>query len=275
MKEKHPKIRERIEHNEFSGFAKKRLLITAEHALTKTIRVDDGRIFIGDRNTGILARITAFGTSSAYAIPRFNRYYADASRNPSLLGKGVPYRAKVKVLKGGKIRWETKIINTHISVKYAGSLAEYHRTIEALNPRAILSIHGKSSPSAKKKFHMLLGAGPDYEYMGGKRNAFRFRRRFREKIKEVLSKMQLDERGPLLGEDINSGLSRRLSGRRNFILKKFVAQHNESGRKRIGLQVELDDTGRKLGPNKNVAYEYQIALQVIADMLAQPGAAGE
>jgi len=275
-----PVIRKKVEFCVFEKYKKKRVLVTAEHAYVRLIHFpqfgENAKIVFGDRNTGWLARISAYNFGSAYIVPRFDRFNADACRNPKLLGKKIEYLAHV--IKGNV---DSAYVNIHNNINYMKNLLYYHELINDLKPRAILSIHG-FSPRKKKKYDILLGFGRKMNLIGGKENALKFKEEFEQKLEDYLNKIDL-EKYPSINKDIKVKLSKVFTGHGNYILRKFVTWRNkkideakepgfpEKRRKRIGLHAEFSSMGRKIGDgdhkHKMLSVEYQVASFLLAKML--------
>ena len=249
---------EKLEFCIFDNYKKNRLFISAEHAYTHGIPVKrfgkNARLLFGDIYTGWLARLAAFHTKSLYVIPQFPRIHADPTRDPKELGKGIRYLARIKG--GTQEKLYTKI---HKDKKYLPYLLHYHEFIQKMNPSVIVSVHGMSEEATKGKFDILLGFGKDREYIKGTKTALRFK-------KELISRLDkeiklLDGSYQTLDHRISIGLSKKLfTGSKNYILSKYATNPG-----RIGLHVEFSKVGRK----DNIVAEFQLAVQIIAEMMIE------
>jgi hypothetical protein len=264
-----PEIREKVEWCKFENYDSNPVIFTAEHAFTKVFQYkklgENARLVFGDTNTGWLARIAAFYLRSCYIIPRFQRIDADAARNPVLLSKGTEYRARV--LNGDRPFVRVVI---HKNKKYLPYLQYYHKIIENLEPKAILSIHGMDD-RPKSKYDILLGFGKNKRYILGTKNAFKFRKEFVKRLtKAIVASDLLEQGGGEFAEGIKVGVSKSLfTGESNYILNKFVGQFNERHEsKRIGVHVEFTRRGR-ISKKKIPCLEFQLAVQVLAQMLGE------
>ena len=245
-------------------FPGNRILFTAEHAQTVRIPLKDEtsskKVYagLGDKNTGVLAKIGAYYLRSAYMIPLFVRTDADASRPPEDLGRGL--RLFVKPRHGQQ---KTVAIQIHKKSDMLQHLNKYHSTIEALDPNVIVSIHGIS---VKRKFDLLFGFGEDYEFIGGKIQAFKFKNEFTNYLDQIFREIGIHHA-------LNIGVSTwRFTGSQNYVLTKHIAERNqrleEGKKKRIGLQVELNFRGRVSEDDENIpTIPYQIVVQALGDFV--------
>lgn len=254
-------VEDKIEYCVMEKFAGNRILFTAEHAIEKRIPLkrfgSDAYIKIGDKNTDILAKIACCSLRSAYIFPKFIRTKADASRDPNDLGKGLTlyqmvYGVKKKIFINFPI---------HNDTNYKKYLDSYNETIEKMNPRLIVSIHGMDK---RRKFDLSLGFGKNYQYISGLKNARRFKNSFVEFLKTTFGDLDLDF-------DLKVNISQLFRGEGNYVLRKHVIENNllkvnDSNNKgldkRVGLQVELNARGRvKRGILPTI--EYQVATQAL------------
>lgn len=254
-----PVIKDKIEYCVMEKFRSTRLLFTAEHAQTKKIEMPEfgkaAYIGIGDKNTGILAKLAAYYMHSAYVIPLFLRTEADASRPVNELGKGLTLLSKV-FYANRKIH-----VPIHTDVSYLPYLKRYHKIIEKLNPRALISIHGMN---VKRKFDILFGFGDGYKGIGNKKKAFEFKLKFIEYLDEIFR---------LLGLKNNLDIAVStwfLRGSRNEILTSHVIEYNRKSKeeKRFGVQVEFNWRGRAMEADRSIpTLPYQLAVQALGDFV--------
>ena len=233
------KIENSLEKCVFKGYKKSRVLFTAEHAVTRRLRTKSGIVFgVGDVNTGLLARLGAYHARGAYLIPRKSRIRVDLCRPGSQLGKGV--RLFAKILEGPGKR---EYISIHKDRKALGYFLNYHRIIEELAPHKIVSVHGMAKD---RKFDVMLGFGKRWNFIGGKRNAFKFRREFKERLESE-------------GIELKVAIAKNLfTGQTNYTLRRHVQEWNKAhpGEKRIGVHVEWNSKGRgKKGSCPSVDYQ--------------------
>jgi hypothetical protein len=259
-----PTVNDSVEYFVMEKFRGNRILFTAEHAQTKRIGLEGAGkkayIGIGDKNTEVLAKIGAYYLRSAYIVPRFIRTEADASRPPEDLGIGL--RLFVKPSYAGQ---KTMYIPIHSNKSFLVRLNEYHRTIEQLDPRAIISVHGISM---KREFDLLFGFGEDYETIGGKKEAFRFRHEFTEYLDSIFR-----ETG--IRANLKIAVSTwRFTGSQNHVLTKHIIEHNRTKskgdprKKRIGFQVEMNLRGRHTkGDDDLPTIPYQLTIQALGDFI--------
>jgi len=256
----HPKIKNKIEYKKFLGYERNKILITAEHAKTKKIlKPKYGKnafIGIGDKNTDKLARLAAFYIGGAYLIPKILRTEVDLSRPPKMLDKNM--KLFVKLFNADDA---TKIsVPIHRDKKQIGVIVFFHNLISRLNPKVILSYHGMH---IRNKPDIFLGFGPNRKYIGGTKNALKFRNFYKEKLEEILDKLGFD---PL---DIKIG-KKLFTGTQNFTLYKHVYEFNKKQTKekdkRVGIHVEFNLRGRiRKSTNELPKLRYQIAAQVLAE----------
>ncbi len=253
-----PILEDEIEYCILNHYNSNRILFTAEHANSKTFRMKKDKsivINVGDRNTDILAKIGSFHLLSAYIFPHFNRIDADAARDPRDLGKGLVLFTRVC---SNKSKIKVVYVPIHRNKQYYQKLIKYHSIIESLNPKAIISVHGIH---AQRKFDFLLGFGGDYACIGGKKNAFLFKRMFIQRLKDAFEEVGLKF-------DLKIGVSTwRWTGSKNYVLNKHVIQHNRKNKmKRIGVQIEMNYRGR-VSSNNFPSKEYQIGIQVLGETM--------
>jgi len=255
-----PIISDKIEYSVMEKFPINRVLFTAEHAMAKEIPMkkfgSKAYIGIGDRNTDILAKLAAYYLRSAYMFPLFLRTDADAARPPQELGKGS--RLFVKIFYSEK--QATSYIPNHLNQSYLPYLKKYHQLIEKLNPNILVSIHGMHM---KRKFDALFGFGEDYQAIGGKKEAFRFKNEFTSYLDKVF-------RGMDLKNNLNLGVSTwLLTGSKNYVLTKHVIGYNRKNKnKRMGMQVEFNRRGR-VGIERMPILPYQVFVQALGDFISK------
>jgi hypothetical protein len=258
-----PTMKNGIEYCIMEKFAGNRILFTAEHAQTKKVMLKDlgPRAYtgVGDRNTDVLAKLGAYYLRSAYLIPLFVRTDADASRPPEYLGKGLRLFVRAKNSKQKKV-----YIPIHNNPSKLPDLLEYHKTIETLKPRTIVSVHGLN---VKRDFDVLFGFGEDYKCIGGKKEAFKFKNEFINYLDRVFSDVGIRE-------NLKIAVSTwRFTGSLNHVLTKHVIEHNKyfgdnPKNKRIGMQVELNYRGRVSKDDKDIpTIPYQLLVQVLGDFV--------
>jgi len=255
-----PVVKDKQECCVMGKFRSNRILFTAEHAQTKKIELPEygKRAYagIGDTNTDILAKLGAYYTRSAYIIPLFLRTEADASRPVEDLGKGLTLFTKV-------FYTDKKIhLAIHTDTSFRPYLEKYHETIEKLNPKAIMSIHGMN---IKRKFDVLFGFGDDYKAIGDKKTALEFKLGFIEHLDRVFE---------LLGMRNNLEIAVStwfLAGSRNEILARHIINHNKQAKKedrRFGVQVEFNWRGRAMEADKSIpTLPYQLTVQALGDFI--------
>lgn len=257
-----PVVQDKIEYCIMEKFAANKILFTAEHAMRKKIEVNDGGkgyIYIGDINTDILAKLAAFYIHSAYIFPLFLRTQADAARPPEDIGKGL--RLFTRIFSKGSSK--TTYMPIHQDTTYLPYLMKYHELIKHLSPDVIVSIHGMS---VNRKFDVLFGFGENYEAIGGKKNAFRFKNEFESFVDGIFS---------LVGKKNNLKIAlstQLLTGSKNHVLTKHVIEYNRGlnggQHKRFGMQVEFNWKGRvKTGDKGRPTIPYQILVQALGDFV--------
>lgn len=252
-------VEDKIEWCVMEKFPGNRILFTAEHAATKKLPMgefgDRAYVGIGDKNTGILAKLGAYYLHSAYLTPLFLRTEADAARPIEDLGKGLRLFVKIFYAKQ-----KTTYVPIHAYPSMLPYLKRYHQLIEQLNPKAIVSVHGMH---VKRKFDVLFGFGEGYEAIGGKRQAFKFKNEFTDYLDKIFGLVGLSSR---LQIAVSTWL---LKGSRNYILTKHVIEHNKKhGKKRLGLQVEFNWRGRVMEGDRAVpTIPYQLVVQSLGDFV--------
>jgi len=255
-----PTITDDIEYCAMEKFSTNKILFTAEHAIADRVELKEfGRkayANVGDINTGILAKLATFNLRSAYLVPLFLRTEADASRPPEDLGKGLRLFTRVFHSK----TQTTTFIPIHNNQKFLPSLERYHKIIEQLNPSAIVSVHGMS---VKRKFDVLFGFGENYNSIGGKKQAFKFKNEFAVFLDRIFNELKLNS----LQIAVSTWL---LAGSRNYVLTKHVTEYNKKHeKKRIGMQVEFNWRGRVREDDPVPSLSYQIVVQALGDFVLQ------
>jgi len=240
-------------------YSRSRMLIVAEHA--QTARIESPKhgkkayIGIGDANTATLAKLAAWHSQSAYIIPTILRTELDLARPSD--AEGMKLRVLPFMADEGREEAESHVpISTNKSLMHIFEF--YHKTIESMNPRIMLSYHGMHS---HRQADVLLGFGPDRSYIGGGKNAFSFRRFFVKRLKD-----RLKERNVRI--DISVKVSKSLfTGSKNYTLYRHVKEHNEkNGDRRFGIHVEFNRHGRVMKEHPSLPkLRYQIAAQVLAE----------
>lgn len=254
----YPTVVDKIEYCTMEKFPANRILFTAEHAVSDKIELKEfGRnayTNVGDVNTGVLAKLAAFNLRSAYLLPLFLRTEADASRPPEDLGKGLRLFTRVSQSK----TQATTFVPIHNNARLLPSLEKYHKTIEQLDPNAIISIHGMN---VKRKFDVLFGFGEDYNLIGGKKQAFKFKNEFAIFLDEIFHNLKLNA----LQIAVSTWL---LTGSRNYVLSNHVMEYNKKHeKKRIGMQVEFNWRGRVREDDPIPSISYQIVVQTLGDFI--------
>jgi len=263
-----PRASNGIEYCVMERFAGNRILFTAEHAQTERIMMKGlgarEYVGVGDKNTDILAKLGAYYLRSAYLMPLFIRTEADASRPPEDLGKGL--RLFVTVKRGGRdVGRKTSYLQIHKNPSMLPKLENYHKTIEKLNPYTIISIHGLN---IKREFDLLFGFGENYECIGGRREAFRFKNEFTDYLDRMFRELSVRA-------NLKIGVSTwRFTGSQNYVLTKHVIEHNRAQaandpkKKRIGLQAELNLRGRVTKSDDEIpTIPYQLVAQALGDFV--------
>lgn len=266
-----PTTEDGIEYCIMERFAGNKILFTAEHAQTKSIEMKEfgpqAYAGLGDKNTDILAKLGAYYLRSAYIMPLFVRTDADAARPPEDLGKGLRLFVKLMYAKQ-----RTAFIPIHTNPSMLPKLNRYHELIDRLNPQVIISLHGLS---VKREFDLLFGFGSDYETIGGKKEAFRFRDEFTNYLDGLFRQLGVHA-------SLRIAVSTwRFTGSQNYVLTKHIIEHNklidnkrvtdkllETRKKRIGLQVEFNWRGRVSEADISVpTVPYQLVVQALGDFV--------
>jgi len=220
-----------VELVKFEGYEKNRVLIIAPHAGIKGVKVRvDGverEVHVGDENTHILAKVAAWNLGSAALISYVPRDTADFARDPEMLGKELFLPLSVPTHKGRK----KILVRIHRDRRYYEALKKFHREIEKLDPKFILSYHGMGP---RFRTDVLLGFGEGRKYIGGVKNAFKFR----ELVRKYEKKMGIDFTVKIA--------KRRLLGRCEYNL----AAHVREGR--FGALVEFNYRLREGFPGEDV-----------------------
>ena len=244
-----------IEYEVLRNYSKNRILITAEHAATKKLFLPEygKRAFvgIGDKNTDKLAKLAAAHIGCAYMIARILRTQVDLSRPYKEFKKARLYAGLFNVEEQKK----TKVL-IHKDIGKADVLFFFHKKIEELKPRAILSFHGMHM---RYKPDIILGFGPGRRYFD---RPFEFRDFFHERLCSVLDSLRLNNEF-----DIKIG-NKLFTGTKNYTLYRHVRQFK--GRSRLGIHVEFNLRGRiSKSTNELPKLRYQVAAQVLADCLKE------
>lgn len=254
-----PTVNGKVEYCIMERFVGNKILFTAEHAQTKRLMMENlgprAYVGVGDTNTGILAKIGSYYMRSAYIYPMFVRTEADASRPPKELDRGL--RLFVKPLKSKR---GAAYLPIHKNKNMITHLKNYHSIIEKLDPNILISVHGIGS---KREFDMLFGFGEDYEAIGGKKEAFRFKNEFITYLEKVFRDINIRK-------GLKIGVSTwRFTGSQNFVLNKHVIGYNRKhAKKRIGMQVEMNFRGRvSTKENPIPTLQYQIAIQALGNFV--------
>lgn len=252
-----PSVEHCLTFETLKNYDNNRILITAEHAKTARIKSPEhgkeAYIPIGDANTGELARLGAWHLQSAYMIPQVLRTEIDLSR--SLEANDLT----LTVFPIGAEEQDKKIevpLNTAKNLIHVSEF--YHKKIEGLNPKAILAYHGMHS---KHKMDILLGFGPDRNYIGGAKNAFAFKELFEDRLNQTLKELKIRT-------DISIKVAKSLfTGAKNYTLYRHVGEYNKKNKeKRLGIHVEFNRYGRKMNAYPELPkLRYQIAAQVLAE----------
>lgn len=254
-----PTVSNNIEYTILEKFRFNRILFTAEHAAVKKVELkefgENAYITVGEKNTDLLAKLAAFHIRSAYILPLFSRIDADASRDPEDIGKGLTLLTRIWRSKKQK---RTRVL-IHSNPNFLPYLNHYHKTIEKLNPKAIISIHGMN---VKREFDVLFGFAENYGAIGGKRQAFQFKYRFLNFLEDIFHQLKL--KPPKIA--VSTWL---FTGSRNHVLNKHVVEHNKfSNDKRIGMQVEFNWRGRVDREDwDRPSIRYQVFIQALANFV--------
>ena len=258
-----PVVGNNIEYCVMEKFRNNRILFTAEHAQTARISIKNlgpkAYAGIGDKNTDLLAKIGSYYLHSAYLMPLFVRTEADASRPPKDLGKGLRLCVRLTFSKQKII-----CLPIHSNPSMLPYLNHYHKTIEKINPKKIISVHGIS---IKREFDMLFGFGQDYSCIGGKKEAFKFKSNFINYLNSVFRQLNIRK-------DLKIGISTwRFTGSKNYVLSKHISDYNKKkaqNEQRIGMQVEMNLRGRVTKKSDDIlTIPYQIAIQALGDFVSK------
>jgi hypothetical protein len=255
-----PKLENRVEYEILKNYMQDRILITAEHAETKKLFLPEyGKtafVGIGDKNTDKLAKLASNKIKCAYMISRILRTQVDLSRPYKDFRKARLYAGLFNV----KFHKKTKIL-IHKDIAKANILLFYHKRIEELNPRAIMSFHGMH---LRYKPDILLGFGPGRRYFD---KPFEFREFFQSRLTNALESLKLEN-------NMDIKISKKLfTGTKNYTLYKHIKEFNDEQRpkkKRLGIHVEFNLRGRiRKSTNELPGLRYQVASQVLAESLRQ------
>jgi len=224
----------------FSEYGGTRLLAVAEHAVTTEILINyEGKavsVGVGDRNTDVLATCI---------YPTIIRTKLDLARDPAKEGLTLDVKHRKSVV-SVPISRERKTL-AHIA-------DTYHKAIKKFAPSVIVTYHGMHR---SYNTDVLLGFGPLHEYIGGKKNAFAFRRVFRTMLNDELKKRGLT---PMTIKIARS----HFTGSKNYTLSHYVKEYNDATRgKRVGIHAEFNRRGRA-ATGGLPSVEYQIAAQLLA-----------
>jgi len=186
-------------------------------------------------------------------MPLFCRIDADASRDPKELGKGL----RLFVHTHGTKKQKYVFLPIHRNKNFLPYLINYHKIIESLNPRILISVHGVS---IKRKFDLILGFGRNYMGIGGKKNAFKFKIEFLEFLDRVFNSLGMKNNLEIVVS------TWRFTGSMNFVLTSHVIDYNKknSDKRRLGFQVEFNYRGRVSKFDKRLpSPEYQVTIQAL------------
>ncbi len=254
-----PVVEDAVEYCRMEKYPVSRILFTAEHDKTEKVPLreisDTAYAGLGDTNTGTLAKIGAYYLRTAYLIPNFVRTDADPSRPPEDLGRGL--RLFVKQKRTGNYPVSVLI---HKKTSMMPKLMRYHEVIEQMNPKFVLSVHGVSE---KREQDIIFGFGKEYNYIGGKKEAFRFRDEFSQELDRAYNSIGITA-------NLNIEVSTwRFLGHKNYVLSNHVTDHNlRSDEKRMGIQVEFNLKGRVSKHDEKLpTIPYQMAIQVLGDFV--------
>ena len=236
-----------IEFQSLENYPARRILFTAEHP--KVNHFPELEAWVGEKDTDLLAKLAALHLRSAFLVSWIPRHEADAARDPAQLGKGLRLWLKTR---NGK----TIFVPIHRNPAYFGKLVFFHKKIQELKPRILVSIHGTHR---SRKFDLLLGFGANYEGIGGKKAALEFKLKFLDYLDKVFSELGLRE-------DFKVGVGKlRFAGGVNYVLDKHVVEFNKSsGEKRIGVQAEFNWKIR----GEDLKYS-QVVVQALGEFLLQ------
>jgi hypothetical protein len=266
----------KVEYCILDEFKKKKALFVAPHAFVGRVyfEISGRKVYavVGDKNTGKLARLAALHTNTAYVIPKVLRTEADPARAPEDLGKGLKlltpfYSEKNRRL--GKI-----YIEIHKNKKLRCVLEKYNEIIDALDPKAVVFIHGMakfsvdkiSKQQKKRKVDIMLGFGKNYEGIGNsKKNALHFKKELINKTNKILKSFNIKK---YLEIKISKW---SFTGEKNYPLNRHVIEYNKAHKnKRLGINVEFNLAGRTTKGDVNLpTVRYQLAVQALADLVVE------
>lgn len=249
---------DKIEYYLLDQYKNNKILFTAEHAFNFRIPKPEfgERAFIGvgDRNTDKLAKLMAYSIKSGFLISNIPRTEADAARPIESLGKDE--KLLVAIVKDRKVLKKC-YLPIHQNIEYLPLLEKYHKIVDNLNPRMIVSIHGIQR---RHEPDIVLGVGKDFSMVGGKQAAEDLKKIIREGIKKTRAK------------DLKIKFSKKyLTGEKNYTLWRHVIQYNKNKpEKKFGMQVEFNMRGRIVYDDKElIRKKYQITAQVIASSILE------
>jgi hypothetical protein len=253
-----------IKFEKLEKYAENRVLITAEHAKTTRLKTpergEEAYIGVGDTNTAQLAKLAAWHLKAGYILPSLLRTDIDLARPPGSRN----LELKAPILKTGFSTRELKVVYISTAKGLDHVTDFYHKKIENLAPRKILAFHGMNHPA---KTDILLGFGPDRSYIGGAKNAFRFKKFFKERLEYRLKFYGLRRK-------ITIKIGRTLfTGTKNYPLYRHIMEHNKTHKsKRIGIHAEFNRGGRSMRLNRRLPkLRYQLAAQVLAECINEWG----
>jgi len=257
LKELKPIEKEKIEYCILDGFKNNKIIFTAPHALTDRIYLKhlgkNAYVGIGDKNTGKLAKLAALYTNTSYIIPKVVRTEVDMARSPEDIGKNLKLLAPIFYSKTEKKTY----ISIHQNKKLRPILERYYNIIDNFDPKSIIFIHGMHK---RHNFDLLLGFGQDFAGIGGKQNAFKFKKELGNKIQEKIK------------QKFKIGVSNWLFvGKNNYLFKKNITDYNKRHKeKKIGINLEFNLRGRITKDDKNMPTpQYQIAVQILANLVVE------
>lgn len=253
----HPVEESHIKYEVLENYEKNRILITAEHAQSTRISApqhgDGAHIGVGDTNTAKLMKLAAWHMKAAYMYPALLRTDIDLAREP-----GMRMKLKASIVhKEISRRLVTDVdINT---IKELLHVAEfYHKKIEELKPRTIVTFHGMNMPN---NTDILLGFGPERAYIGGAKNAFAFKKMFNERLSQRLEERKINK-------EIVVKIGRTLfTGAKNYPLFRHIKDYNDKHKaNRLGIHAEFNRRGRLMRKHPDIPkLSYQVAAQVLAE----------
>jgi len=253
-----PIVEKKVEYQVFEKFGINRILFTAEHATIGNVYCEElnRSLKVGDRNTGLVAKIGAFGLRSAYIFPLFSRVEADAARDPKEIGKGLKLFTFVRDSKKKYVH-----VTIHKNKKFLIYLNHYHDIIEKINPKVIISVHGISG---KRKWDIAFGFGKNFEIVGGKKEALNFLLNFQDYLDKIFRKFKIEK---FYVMDI---FDWRFAASKNFVLTKHVVEFNKKNKeKRFGMQVEINKRERVDEKEKIPTIACQIFIQALGKFVKE------